>query len=87
MNRILTIALIGFVILIIIAIFISPLVDVPPSALRVQQWLSFIVAMFSFAAQLVVCFLPLPATIGPPNCDVQFQERVCVADLACCLIC
>ena len=81
------IAFVGCVILFIVAIFISPMVDIQPSALRAQQWLSFLIAMFSLAVQFVVCLVKFPITIRPRNCDIQTQARVCVADLACCLLC
>ena len=87
MNRILIIALVAFVILFILAIFISPVVDIQPSALRAQLWLSFIVAMISFAVQILVCLLKDPLAIGAPMCEMPVQHRVCVAELSCCLLC
>ena len=87
MNRILSFALVACMILFIIAILISPVVDLQPSALRAQQWLILIVAMFSLAVQLVICLLKLPVAIGPPCSDIDSDQRVCLADLACCLRC
>ena len=87
MNRILTIAFVACVILFIIAILISPVVDLQPSALRAQQWLTLIVAMFSLAVQLVICLLTIPSAIGPPRSDTECERRACLADLGCCLRC
>jgi hypothetical protein len=76
------------VILFILAIFISPVIDLLPSALRAQQWLCLIAAMFSLAALLLVCILKIPtADIGSPDYDVQCLQRACLADLDCCLRC
>jgi hypothetical protein len=87
MNRILAIALVACVILFILAIFISPIVDIQPSALRAQQWLSFIVAMISFAVQMIVCLLKSPLTISRPTCERPAPHRVWVAELSYCLLC
>jgi hypothetical protein len=87
MKRILTIALVACVILFIIAILISPVVDLQPSALRAQQWLTLVVAMFSLAVQLVICLLKIPSAIGPPRSYTECEQRVCLADLGCCLRC
>lgn len=87
MNRIFAIVLVACVILFIIAIFISPLVDIQPTALRAQQWLCLILAMFSFSVQIVVCLLPAFAGIGLTSSDAQSLQRVCVVDVPCCLLC
>ena len=87
MKRMVRIALVACVILFILAIFISPMVDIQPSALRAQQWLSFIVAMISLDVQIIVCLLTVPLTISPPICEMPVQHRVCVAELSCCLLC
>ncbi|MGC1420948.1 MAG: hypothetical protein WA354_04405 [Terracidiphilus sp.] len=87
MNRIVTIALVVIVILFIIAIFISPLVDVLPTALRAQQWLSLILAMFSFSVQIIVCVLPAFVAIALTSSDAQRLRRVCLVDVPCCLLC
>jgi len=81
------IVLVACVILFILAIFISPAVDIEPSALRAQQWLSLIVAMISLAVQIIVCLVTVPLTISPPICEISAQHRVCVAELSCCLLC
>lgn len=81
------VALVACIILFIIAIFVSPTVDLLPSALRAQQWLSLIVAMFFLAAHLLICILKVPGAIGPPAFNMRSQQRVCLADLGCCLLC
>ena len=87
MKKAFTVALVAFAILLILAIFISPMIDLEPTALRAQQWLTLIVAMFSIAELLFVCLVRVPGTIGPPRRDVQFQQQSRAADLACCLLC
>jgi hypothetical protein len=61
--------------------------DIQPSALRAQQWLIFIFAMISLAVQFVICLYKVPASIIEPRCDARRQQRICLADLACCLLC
>lgn len=87
MNRTLSVALVVCVILFVVTIFISPVVDLQPTALRAQQWLGLIYAMFSFALQTVVLVLPVLFCIRVPKCDMPFLHRVCPANLACCLLC
>ncbi len=87
MNRIFTIVLVACVILFIIAIFISPLVDVQPTALRAQQWLTLILAMFSLSVQIVVCLLSAFVGLGLASSDAQSLQRVSVVDVPCCLLC
>jgi hypothetical protein len=87
MSRIVTCALVVVVILFIAAILISPLVDIPPSALRAQQWLSFILAMFSFSVQIIVCLLPPLISILLASGDAQCLRRVLRDDVPCCLLC
>jgi hypothetical protein len=88
MNRVFKIALVLCLILFILAIFISPVLDLLPSALRVQQWLCLIAAMFSLAALLSVCILKIRTPdIGSPDRDEQCLQRTCLADLDCCLRC
>jgi hypothetical protein len=87
MNRIVTIALVASIILFIVVIFISPTVDVQPTALRAQQWLSLILTLFSFSVQIVVCLLPVLVSIDLAGGDVQRLQRVCVDEVDCCLLC
>ena len=87
MNRILTIAIVVCVILFVLAMFISPMVDIQPSALRAQQWLSFIVGLISLVVQMLVCLVKIPLSIGPASCERQVLQRVRAAELSCCLIC
>jgi hypothetical protein len=87
MNRIVTIALVACVILFVVAVFISPFVDIQPTALRAQQWLSLILAMFSFSLQIIVCLLPAFVGIALTSSDAQSLRRVCLMDVPCCLLC
>lgn len=87
MNKVIMIAFITCVILFIIAVFLSPMVDIQPSALRAQLWLSLIVAMFTLAIQIVICLLPVPASIVPQNGGQKYQRLVDLAGLTCCLLC
>jgi hypothetical protein len=87
MNRIVGIAVVVFLILLISAIFISPIVDIQPSALRAQQWLSFIVAMFSLALQLILFMLKITLRVGPSLADDKVRLRINTPDLTCCLLC
>jgi hypothetical protein len=87
MKKIATITLVACVILLIVAVFISPIVDIQPSALRAQQWLILVVAMFSLALLVTICLVRIPGTIGPPICEVHRRQLPCIADLACCLLC
>ena len=87
MSKIVTIALVIVVILFIAAIFVSPLVDIQPTALRAQQWLSLILAMFSFSVQIVVCLLPASICILLTTSDARWLRRVCLVDVPCCLLC
>ncbi len=87
MNRMVTIALVVVVILFIVAIFISPFVDLQPTALRAQQWLSLILAMFSLSVQVVVCLLTAFVGIELTSSDTECLRRVCLVDVPCCLLC
>jgi hypothetical protein len=87
MKRIFRIAFLVCLILFILAIFISPVVDSQPSALRAQQWLSIIVAMFSFALQLVIFILKISVRPGTSHEDAKYRPRVAPPDLTCCLLC
>ncbi len=87
MNRIVTIALVVVVILFIVAIFISPFVDLQPTALRAQQWLSLILAMFSFSVQIIVCLLSAFVGITLTSSDAECLRRVFLVDVPCCLLC
>jgi Ni,Fe-hydrogenase I cytochrome b subunit len=87
MNKVLTIAVVACVILFIITVFISPMVDMQPSALRAQQWLSFIFAIFAMVLSFVVRFELVPALAGPRTSAVPGERRAKFADLTCCLLC
>lgn len=87
MNKVLTIAIVACVILFIVTVFISPIADIQPSALRAQQWLSFIFAIFAMVLSLVVRFKLVLAFAGTRICAVPREQRVKFADLACCLLC
>jgi hypothetical protein len=87
MNRVLAIAVVACVILFIVVIFTSPMVDLEPTALRAQQWLSFMVAMFSLAALLVLCFFEPSATAEFQECLIPDQVPIPPADRSCCLLC
>jgi hypothetical protein len=79
--------LVACVILFIVAIFISPLVDIQPTALRAQQWLNLILAMFSLSVQIVVCLLSALAGLALTSSDAQSLQRVRDVDVPCCLLC
>lgn len=87
MNRILTIAVVACVILFIILIFTSPVVDLEPTALRAQQWLSFMIAMFSLAALLVLCLFEPSAIAEFKEWGIPDQVPIPPADRCCCLLC
>jgi hypothetical protein len=87
MNRIVTIALVVVVILFIVTIFITPFIDLQPTALRAQQWLNLILAMFSFSVQIIVCLLPAFVSIALTGSDAQCLGRVRLVDVPCCLLC
>lgn len=87
MNRILGIAVVICLILLILAIFISPVIASQPSALRAQQWLSHIVALFSFALQLVILLLKFSLRIGESDVHEKRCFRRPSPDLTCCLVC
>jgi len=87
MNRVVGIAVVACLILLILAIFISPVVDSLPSALRAQQWLTLLVAMFSFALQLIISILKLSLCIGPSQECGKRRLRMAPPDLTCCLLC
>lgn len=87
MNRIVTIALVAFVILFIVTIFISPLVDLQQTALRAQQWLSLILTMFSFSVQITVCLLTAFVGFALTSSDAQCLGQVRLVDVPCCLLC
>lgn len=78
MNRALIIALVACVILFILAVLIAPTIDLEPSALRAQQWLSLITTMFSLAALFKICFQIMTSAsvfIGAvAACDASEQQ-------------
>ncbi|MBS1804377.1 MAG: hypothetical protein JST28_13505 [Acidobacteria bacterium] len=89
MNRILIVALVACVILFILAVLIAPTVDLQPSALRAQQWLTLIVAMFSIAWLFEMCLqiIMVPAIVGRAMCVNEPPQQVSCLDLSCCLLC
>ena len=87
MNRTLAVAVVVCVILFILAVLISPLVDIQPSALRAQQWLILITAMFSLAGLCVIRIMEVPATSDPVDRDKACKPLPRLADLTCCLLC
>jgi hypothetical protein len=87
MNRIWKIALVGIVILLVLFIFVSPSVDLQPTALRAQLWLSLIVAMFSLASLFSVFLMNVETMVVPPGVADQHPQRSYFADLSCCLLC
>jgi len=87
MNRIVGITVVICLILLILAIFISPVVDSLPSALRAQQWLSLIIAMFFFALQLIIFVLKFPLRVAMGYDDSKYRLRLAPPDLTCCLLC
>ena len=89
MNRMLIIAVVACVILFVAAVLIAPTLDLQPSALRAQQWLSFIAAMFSIAGLFKICFqvLMVPTMIGPPRPVSDPRQQVPSLDLSGCLLC
>ena len=77
MNRALIIALVACVILFILAVLIAPTIDLEPSALRAQQWLSLITTMFSLAALFKICFQIMTASVfigAVAACDESEQQ-------------
>ena len=87
MNRMFTIAVVACVILLILTIFISPVIDLQPTALRAQQWLSLIFAMFAFALQIIVCVVPVLFCILVPRRNMPFLHQTYSANLTSCLLC
>ena len=89
MNRMLIIAVVACVILFVVAVLIAPTLDLQPSALRAQQWLSLIAALFSVAGLFEICFqiLMVPTTIGPPLSVSEPRQQVSLLDQSCFLLC
>jgi len=82
-------ALVVCVILFILTVFISPIVDLQPTALRALQWVSFMIAMLASGMQIVAGILPsllrIPSDLGLANKpDIQ---RPGVVDSGCSLRC
>lgn len=87
MSRILIIAVVACVILFVLAILIAPTATLEPSALRAQQWLSLIAAMFSLAGFFGICFEMVLTMIGLPARICEPPHRLSSSDLSCCLLC
>ena len=88
MNRVLIIAVVACVILFIVAVLLAPTIDLEPSALRAQQWLSLIFAMFSLAALFEICLrivaVPIMMRSGSTDSDPAAQIASCNL---CCMRC
>jgi len=87
MNRLLAIAVVACVILFIVAVLIAPTLDLQPSALRAQQWLTLLFSMFSLACLFVICLRTMASPFGPPGSDIQRQQGPSLTDMSCCLLC
>jgi len=89
MNRVLIVAMVACVILFVLAVLIAPTIDLQPSALRAQQWLNLIAAMFSLAGLFEICIhflMPLSTS----NASEQLSQppmQVSSLELSCCLLC
>lgn len=88
MNRLLVIAIVVCVILFVVAVLIAPTIDLEPSALRAQQWLSLITAMFSLAALFEICLYIMAGSliIERASCACNPAEPGASSDL-CCMRC
>ena len=88
MNRVLIIAVVACVILFVVAVLLAPTIGLEPSALRAQQWLSLIFAMFSVAALFEVCLqimaVPIMSRSGSEETEPAAPLASC--DL-CCMRC
>lgn len=82
-NRVLIIAVVACVILFVVAVLIAPTINLEPSALRAQQWLSFIFAMFSLAALFEICLqiAAVPIMIGTVSGAGQPAAHIASSDL------
>jgi hypothetical protein len=89
MNRILIVAVVACVILFVLAVLIAPTIDLQPSALRAQQWLSLIAAMFSLAGLFEICIeiVMFPSISPTPEHLSQPPVHVSSLELSCCLLC
>jgi len=87
MNRLLAIAVVACVILFIVAVLIAPTLDLQPSALRAQQWLTLLFSMFSLACLFVICLCTIACPFGTPGSDIQRQQGPSLTDMSCCLLC
>jgi len=87
MNRLLAIAVVACVILFIVAVLIAPTLDLQPSALRAQQWLTLLFSMFSLACLFVICLCTIACRFGTPGSDIQRQQGPSLTDMSCCLLC
>lgn len=89
MNRILIIAVVACVILFVLAVLIAPTIDLQPSALRAQQWLNLIAAMFSLAGLFEICIqiVMCPSMSDAPESLSQPPLQTSSFELSCCLLC
>ena len=87
MNRLLAFAVVACVILFIVAVLIAPTLDLQPSALRAQQWLTLLFSMFSLACLFVICLCTIACPFGTPGSDIQRQQGPSLTDMSCCLLC
>lgn len=88
MNRVLIIAVVACVILFVLAVLLAPTIDLEPSALRAQQWLTLIFAMFSLAALFEICLqiTAVPSMIGTVSGAGHPAATIASCDL-CCMRC
>jgi hypothetical protein len=89
MNRMLIVAVVACVILFVLAVLIAPTIDLEPSALRAQQWLTLIAAMFSLVGFFGTCLqiMRFPATISRCVGVGEYPQRISSLDLSCPLLC
>lgn len=88
MNRVLAIAVVACVILFVVAVLLAPTIDLEPSALRAQQWLSLIFEMFSLAALFEICLriVAVPIIIRSGSKESEPAGQIASCDL-CCMRC
>lgn len=87
MSKFSTFAIVACLILLIIAIFVAPMVDLQPTALRAQQWLILLVSVFALSLQLVIGFFEFCDTADIKERDIPSQLPIPPADRVCCLLC
>lgn len=89
MNRVAVAAVVFCVILFVLAVLIAPTIDLQPSALRAQQWLNLIAAMFSLAALFEICLqvFTVRTVMGSWLFAADPPQQVSSLDLSCCMLC